>query len=86
MSSDKTAQSFLKLVGLLCAVAAICLATTYRTGLAEGTVAERTEWAGCPRTADRDVGAPSGVGALPDGAPALPQTKKLSRGCGMGAC
>jgi heme-degrading monooxygenase HmoA len=71
MTLNKTAQSFLKVMVLLCAVAAICLAVTYRSGLAEGTVARGEERAGCPRAADRDVGAPA------DGAPALPQTKKV---------
>jgi heme-degrading monooxygenase HmoA len=38
MSSNKRAQSVLKLTVLLCAVAAICFAASYRSGLAEATV------------------------------------------------
>ena len=39
MGWSKTAQSFLKLMVLLYGVAAICFAASYRSGLAEATVA-----------------------------------------------
>jgi heme-degrading monooxygenase HmoA len=39
MTLNKRAQSFLKLMVLLCAVAAICFAMSYRSGLAETTAA-----------------------------------------------
>ena len=68
MTLNKTAQSFLKVMVLLCAVAAICCVTTYRSGLG-ATAAKGKERAGCPSTADRDAPA--------DDAPALPQTKKV---------
>ena len=66
MSSNKTAQSFLKVMILLCAVAAICFAMSYRSGLAEATAAGGKERAGYPPAADGDAGVP-----------ALPQAKKV---------
>ena len=62
MSSDKTVQSFLKLAVLLCAVAAMCFAATYRSRVTEATVASGTELAEGPRAA---------------GVLTLPQTKKV---------